>query len=67
MPLPSDQRKDHPSTYFVQDRTNKDERTRVQIQDTMITKEMGGVLPEQADPTLSSGHRRRVRNWRLAH
>jgi ubiquinone/menaquinone biosynthesis C-methylase UbiE len=51
MPLPSDHHKDHPSTYFVQDRTNKDERTRVQIQDTMITKEMGGVLPEQADPT----------------
>jgi len=52
MPLPSDHHKDYPSTYFVQDRSNRDERTRVQIQDTMITKEMGGVLPEQAAPAL---------------
>jgi len=43
-------RKEQPSTYFVPDRTNKDERTRVQIQDTMITNAMGGVLPEQVDP-----------------
>ncbi|HEY4388397.1 MAG TPA: class I SAM-dependent methyltransferase [Ktedonobacteraceae bacterium] len=44
--------KEHPSTYFVQDRTNTDERARVRIQDTMITKAMGGALPEQADPTF---------------
>lgn len=38
------------STYFVADRTSNDERTRVQIQDNMLTKAMGGVLPEQLDP-----------------
>jgi len=52
MSQPSNQRKEQPSTYFVQDRTNTDERTRVQLQDIMVTKAMGGVLPEQADPTL---------------
>jgi ubiquinone/menaquinone biosynthesis C-methylase UbiE len=39
------------STYFVQDRANQDEMTRLQIQDQMLTRGMGGVLPEQADPT----------------
>jgi ubiquinone/menaquinone biosynthesis C-methylase UbiE len=43
---------DHPSTYFVQDRKNKKELTRLMIQDQMFTSAMGGVLSEQADPTL---------------
>jgi ubiquinone/menaquinone biosynthesis C-methylase UbiE len=46
-------RKDeHPSTYFVQDRKNKKELSRLTIQDRMITAVMGGVLPEQPDPTV---------------
>jgi ubiquinone/menaquinone biosynthesis C-methylase UbiE len=36
----------------VQDRRNKEERTRVTIQGQMLTTSMGGVLPEQADPTI---------------
>jgi len=44
------QRSEQPGTYFVQDHASKDEQTRVHIQDIMITKAMGGVLPEQADP-----------------
>jgi ubiquinone/menaquinone biosynthesis C-methylase UbiE len=43
---------DNPSTYFVQDRKNKKELTRLMVQDQMITASMGGVLPEQADPTI---------------
>jgi ubiquinone/menaquinone biosynthesis C-methylase UbiE len=40
------------STYFVQDKKKKkNELTRLMIQDQMITTAMGGVLPEQADPT----------------
>jgi SAM-dependent methyltransferase len=35
----------------VQDRSNKEERTRLRIQDQLLTTGMGGVLPEQADPT----------------
>jgi len=40
------------STYFVQDRRNREEHTRLTIQDQMITASMGGALPEQADPTI---------------
>lgn len=39
------------STYFVQDRRNKEEQARLTIQDKMLTASMGGVLPEQTDPT----------------
>jgi ubiquinone/menaquinone biosynthesis C-methylase UbiE len=39
-----------PSTYIVQDRQNKEELTRLVIQDQMFTAAMGGVLSEQADP-----------------
>ena len=46
----SSHNKEHPSTYFVQDRSNKEELQRLQIQDHMLTAAMGGVLPEQADP-----------------
>jgi ubiquinone/menaquinone biosynthesis C-methylase UbiE len=42
---------EHPSTYVVQDRKNQEELTRITLQDRMITSSMGGVLPEQADPT----------------
>src|SRR6266702_4822698 len=44
--------REHPSTYFVQDRSNEEEMTRLQIQDEMITAGMGGVLPEQPDPAI---------------
>ena len=47
----SDSRQEHPSTYFVQDRDNQEEFTRLQLQDQLITERMGGVLPEQPDPT----------------
>jgi ubiquinone/menaquinone biosynthesis C-methylase UbiE len=43
--------REHPSTYFVQDRESLEEMTRLQLQDDMLTTSMGGVLPEQADPT----------------
>jgi len=52
MTTPLDSHKnERPSTYFVQDRRNKEELTRLTIQDRMLTASMGGVLPEQADPT----------------
>jgi ubiquinone/menaquinone biosynthesis C-methylase UbiE len=53
MSTPFDPRiNDNPSTYFVQDRKNRNEFTRLMVQDKMITTAMGGVLPEQADPTV---------------
>jgi ubiquinone/menaquinone biosynthesis C-methylase UbiE len=42
---------DNPSTYWVQDRSNKEEMARLRTQDQMLTADMGGVLPEQADPS----------------
>ncbi len=39
--------KEYPNTYFVEDRSNQEELTRVQIQDQLLTKGMGGVFPEQ--------------------
>jgi 2-polyprenyl-3-methyl-5-hydroxy-6-metoxy-1,4-benzoquinol methylase len=49
----SDQpRREHPSTYFVQDRSNEEELTRLALQDQMLTAGMGGVLPEQPDPAI---------------
>jgi len=53
MPLPHEPPKnEHPSTYFVQDRSNKEELTRLRLQDQMLNAGMGGVLPEQPDPTI---------------
>jgi ubiquinone/menaquinone biosynthesis C-methylase UbiE len=53
MPVPLYPRKsESPSTYFVQDRKSEKELTRLAIQDRLITTAMGGVLPEQADPTV---------------
>lgn len=51
MSIPGLPRRDHPSTYVVQDRSNKEELTRLCLQDQMLTTSMGGVLSEQADPT----------------
>jgi ubiquinone/menaquinone biosynthesis C-methylase UbiE len=36
----------------VQDRSNKEEMTRLTLQDQMLTASMGGVLPEQPDPSM---------------
>lgn len=44
--------REHTGTYFVQDRGNVEELQRLQIQDRLVTESMGGVLPEQADPTI---------------
>ncbi len=49
MPKPHEEQ---PSTYFVQDRSNRDEMIRLEIQQQMLTAGMGGVLPEQPDPAL---------------
>ena len=51
MSTPDNTFREHPSTYMVQDLSNEEEMTRLQIQDQMITAGMGGVLPEQTDPT----------------
>lgn len=45
-------RREHPSTYFVQDRSNEEELIRVTVQDQMITAGMGGALPELPDPAI---------------
>ncbi len=45
-------RSEQPSTYVVQDRSNKEEIQRLLIQDQMVTKGMGGPLAEQPDPTV---------------
>jgi hypothetical protein len=42
---------EHASTYIVQDRSNQDEMTHLEVQDKMVTTGMGGVLPELPDPT----------------
>jgi len=52
MPTPTNPRREHPSTYFVQDRSNEEELTRLHVQDQLITAGMGGVLPEQPDPAI---------------
>jgi ubiquinone/menaquinone biosynthesis C-methylase UbiE len=50
MSTPTDPRREHPSTYFVQDRSNEEELIRLHVQDQMLTAGMGGVLSEQSDP-----------------
>jgi ubiquinone/menaquinone biosynthesis C-methylase UbiE len=47
----SNPQKEHPSTYVVQDRDNQEELARLQLQDQMLAERMGGILPEQPDPT----------------
>ncbi|HLZ57744.1 MAG TPA: class I SAM-dependent methyltransferase [Ktedonosporobacter sp.] len=49
MSNPTDPRRELANAYFVQDRSNQDELTRLRIQDQMMTADMGGVLPEQPD------------------
>jgi ubiquinone/menaquinone biosynthesis C-methylase UbiE len=54
MPIPPEPKHEHPSTYAVPDRSNQEELKRLQIQDHLFTAMMGGVLPEQPDPTAFS-------------
>ncbi len=44
--------REHESTYVVQDRTNREDIIRLEIQDKMMTAVMGGVLEGVGDPTL---------------
>jgi ubiquinone/menaquinone biosynthesis C-methylase UbiE len=46
---PDELRHQLPSTYAVRDRANPDELTRLRLQDDLVTAEMGGPLPEQAN------------------
>ena len=48
---PDELRHQLPSTYFVRERANPDEMTRLDIQNELMTDGTGGVLPEQPDPT----------------
>ena len=52
MSTPTNPRREHPSTYVVQDRSSTEELNRLQLQDQMLTASMGGVLPEQPDVTI---------------
>jgi ubiquinone/menaquinone biosynthesis C-methylase UbiE len=52
MSTPSDSHQGPSGTYFVADRANEDELARLQSQDQMVTESMGGVLPEQPDPSI---------------
>lgn len=45
-------RREHSSTYWVQDRSNEEEMVRLRLQDQLVTAGMGGVLSEQPDPTI---------------
>lgn len=42
---------ENPSTYVVQDRSNREELSRLHVQDRLLTLSMGGVLTEQSDPS----------------
>src|SRR5579884_1480290 len=52
MSTPMNPRREHPSTYFLQNRSPEEELARLRLQDHLITTGMGGVLPEQSDPTI---------------
>lgn len=43
--------KQYPISYMAQDRSSPDEMVHLDLQDQMVTQHMGGVLPEQPDPT----------------
>src|SRR5689334_9711081 len=47
---PTKPKREHPSTYFVQDRSNMTEMERIHFQDQLLTTNMSGVLAEQPDP-----------------
>ncbi|HLZ57092.1 MAG TPA: class I SAM-dependent methyltransferase [Ktedonosporobacter sp.] len=49
-PLSEPHKNEHPSAYFVQDRSNEEEMTRLHLQDQLLTASMGGVLLEQTEP-----------------
>lgn len=49
--LPDPQKQSYSGTYFVQDRQNAEELTRLVDQDRLVTASMGGILPEQAEPS----------------
>jgi ubiquinone/menaquinone biosynthesis C-methylase UbiE len=49
MPNPNRSQGEHPNTYFVDERSKRDELTRLALQDHMLTGGMGGILPEQPD------------------
>ncbi len=46
------EKKEHPSTYYVQDRQSEEELGRLTIQGKIITAAMEGLLSEQPDPTI---------------
>ncbi|HLZ57529.1 MAG TPA: methyltransferase domain-containing protein [Ktedonosporobacter sp.] len=50
MSQPADPRRELANAYFVQDRSNQEEMSRLHIQSQMLTASLGGVLPEQPDP-----------------
>lgn len=52
MPTPHRSSHEPPSTYFVLDHSSRDEMARLRVQSQMLTTGMGGVLPEQPDPTV---------------
>jgi ubiquinone/menaquinone biosynthesis C-methylase UbiE len=54
MPLAPEPRREQPSTYVVEDRSNQEELNRLQVFDHMLTAGMGGALPEQPDPSVFS-------------
>src|SRR5260370_7062649 len=49
--IPRPQKQQYSGTYFVQDRQNEEELLRLVPQDRLVTASMGGVLPEQAEPS----------------
>lgn len=50
--LPDPQKQHYSGTYFVQNWQNEEELLRLAEQDRLVTASMGGVLPEQPDPTI---------------
>jgi ubiquinone/menaquinone biosynthesis C-methylase UbiE len=50
MSTPSHSRREHSSTYVVQDLSSEEELTRLRIQEEIATASMEGVLPEQPNP-----------------
>lgn len=48
----SPQKNENANTYFVQDKQLKEELVRLTLQDRLLTTSMGGVLPEQTDPSI---------------
>jgi len=45
-------KREHPSTYFVQDQRSEAELNRLAVQDQLVTTGMGGVWPEQTGAAL---------------